>query len=357
MLVPQTLPGYAGWTVRDLTQESLGVDARPIVNIGKMTNRGLEVDLGWKDALGKFKYSFEAAYTYVESEATDLGPDSVRLGGGAMGFTTSLTRTQTGGEIGSFYGYKVQRIFQMSDTGLIYNGKLGIVNQPYHVRSDGVKVVAQTKAQPGDYQFVDINHDGWIDDKDQTFLGNPNPKHLFSLNMHFEYGWFDLTLFWYGTLGNKIFNDTKYSGVIGSGDYNWSEDYVKNHYRGTEIIAKDAAGNVIADLPANPNAKYARIDPKDANQNFSRISDFYVEDGSYLRLKNVQLGMTLPKALTGKIAISELKLYVGVKNALTFTKYTGMDPEVPQTDPLNSGIDKAAYPQAISIIFGANVRF
>jgi len=356
MLVPQTLPGYAGWTVRDSYQESLGVDPRPIVNIGKMTNKGWELSLSWKDAIGKFKYSFDAGYTYVKSEATDLGSDSVRLGGGAMGLATAITRTVTGGEIGSFYGFKVQRIFQVSDTGTFYNGKLGIVNQPYTLSGTN-KIYAQQKALPGDFQFVDINHDGKIDTKDMTDIGNPNPRHLFSLNMYFEYGWFDLSLFWQGTAGNKIFNDTKFSGVVSSGDYNWSEDYVKNHYRANEIIATDATGNVVADFPANTNAKYPRIDPKDGNQNFSRVSDFYVEDGSYLRLKNIQLGMTLPKAWTSKIAISEFKIYVGAKNALTFTKYTGMDPEVPMTDPLNSGIDKAAYPQARSVIFGANVRF
>ncbi len=367
MLRPTTIPAYAGWTVRDQFQEAAGVDPRPITNIGKMTNKGWEFTLGWKDAIGELKYSIDASYTYVKSIATDLGADSIILGGGSNGLTGSFTRTQTGGEIGEFYGYKVERMFTVNDpTRLVKkNGKWVkvIIDQTYTTKQNATDpaktdtTFMQPNAQAGDFKWVDVNNDGKLTTADQTNLGNPNPSSLFSVNMYFEYGWFDLSLFWQGVAGNKIFNTTKYYGVVSSGDYNWSADYVNNHYRASDVVATDASGNVIASLPANTNAKYPRIDYLNANQNFSTISDFYVEDGSYLRLKNVQLGMSLPKNWVNKIGLAEFKIFVGAKNLLTFTKYSGMDPELPMTDPFNSGIDKASYPQARQFTIGANVKF
>ncbi|MCX7985899.1 MAG: TonB-dependent receptor [Bacteroidales bacterium] len=356
MLIRTTLPGYAGWLVRDTYQESNNVDPRPFINAGKFTNKGWETTLSWRESRGNFDYSVELNYTYVKNIATDLGPDSVRTTGTFMGFT-QFCRTETGGDIGNFYGFQVERIFQTSDLG-VSKGKVVVTNQPYSINSKGDTIYMQPKAAPGDFKFKDLNGDGKLTDADKTVIGNPFPKHLFGLTFNFSYKFIDFTMFWQGSFGNKIINFTKYYGFNQSGLYNWNPDYINNHYRATDIVAKDAAGNTLEVFPANPNAKYPRLDPVNANGNFDRFSDFYVEDGSYVRLRNVQIAFRLPNnAAFRKLSLSEMKIFVGAKNLLTFTKYTGMDPEVPQDDPLTAGIDKAGYPVARSYVVGATIKF
>jgi TonB-linked SusC/RagA family outer membrane protein len=357
MLVATTIPGFAGWTVRDVSQESGGVDARPIVNIGNMSNKGWEFTIGWKSTLGKFTYSADVNYTYVKNIAEDLGTDSVRVGGTAKGLSGNISRTETGEEIGNYWGFQVEKIFQAEDAVPGAKGKYVVVNQPFTLKPNGDTAYAQPTAQPGDYKFKDVTGDGKVNNEDMVVLGNPFPKHLLGVTINLQYGWFDFSMFWQGAFGNEIFNATKFYGFNNDGQYNWDVRFVNDHYRLNDVVAQDADGNVVATFPANTGAKYPRLDPSNANNNFSKVSSFYVENGSYLRLKNLQLGVTLPERWTSKVSISQLKIYVGARNLLTFTKYTGMDPEVSQSDPLVSGIDKAAYPQPRAIIFGGSVRF
>jgi hypothetical protein len=356
MLVPTTIPGYAGWTVRDPSQESGGIDPRPIDNIGKITNKGWELTLGWKDSFGKLKYSVDINYTYVKNIATDLGPDSVRSTGGARGLAGFISQTETGEELGNFYGFKVERMFQDSDLGVDENGDTVITNQPYYTTGTGQIRYAQPDAQPGDFKFADVDTNGRINTNDRVIIGNPFAKHLLGVSMNFEYGIFDLSMFWQGAFGGKIFNATKYYLFNNNGGFNWSADYVDDHYRGKEIVARDEDGNAIATFPANKDAEYPRLDPYDDNNNFGRISSFYVEDGSYLRLKNVQLGIRLPQNWLNKVTLSDFRIYIGAVNLLTFTKYSGMDPEIYQEDALTAGIDKASYPQPRSVIIGTSIK-
>jgi len=357
MLVRTSLPGFAGWTVRDPYQESNNIDPRPYVNIGTLSNQGWEFTTSWKDKLGELDYSIELNYTYVKNKATDLGPDSVRTSGSFMGFN-NFCRTETGGDIGNFYGFEVEKIFQLSDTGLLPNGKVGITNQPYIINSKGEIVYAQPAAQPGDFKFKDLNGDGRISDDDKTIIGNPFPNHLFGLTLNLKYKFIDFTMFWQGVYGNEILNLTKFYGFNQSGLYNWNTDYINNHYRDKTIIAKDANGKVWEEFSENQNAKYPRLDPTNKNGNFDRLSTFYIEDGSYLRLRNIQIAFTLPKNfLFRKLSIGEMKIYFGARNLITLTKYSGMDPEVPQDDPITAGIDKAGYPVARSYIIGTTIKF
>jgi TonB-linked SusC/RagA family outer membrane protein len=357
MLVPTTPPGYAGWTVRDQSQEGGNVDPRPIENIGKITNEGWEFTAGWKDSYGKFKYSVDVNYTYVKNMASDLGPDSVRTSGTARGLSGNICRTETGEELGNFYGFKIDGMFQESDLGVNANGDTVITNQPYTVNpSTGAIRYMQNKAQPGDFKFADTNNDSVLGNADMVIIGNPFPKHLLGVSINLEYGIFNLSMFWQGTFGNDIFNATKYYLFNNNGGFNWYADYVNDHYRGSEIVARDAEGNVVATFPENKNAEYPRLDPVNNNSNFERISSFYIEDGSYVRLKNIQLGVSLPQTWIGKIGLNEFKIYLAATNLLTFTKYSGMDPEIYQEDPLSAGIDKASYPHPRSFIIGTSIK-
>ncbi len=356
MLIVTTLPGFAGWYYQDIYQEVNNIDPRPTLNAGKFTNKGWEFTLNWKENRGDFDYSAELSYTYVRNIATDLGPDSVRTTGSFMGFQ-NFCRTETGEDIGNFYGFQIEKIFSTSDLG-VSKGKKVITNQPFTINSKGDTVFAQPKAAPGDFKFKDLNGDGKLTDADKTVIGNPFPRHLFGFTFNFSYKFIDFTMFWQGVYGNKIVNFAKYYGFNQSGLFNWNPDYINNHYRETELVAKDANGNVLAVFPANTNAKYPRLDPLNSNGNFDRFSDFYIEDGSYLRLRNIQIGFRIPTNWAfNKLSVREMKIYFGARNLLTFTKYSGMDPEVPQEDPLTSGIDKAGYPVARSYVIGASIKF
>jgi hypothetical protein len=132
---------------------------------------------------------------------------------------------------------------------------------------------------------------------------------------------------------------------------------VNDHYRWQEVVAVDGDGNTVAVYPANTDSETPRLDPFNRNNNYGRISDIYIENGSYIRLKNIQIGISLPESITSAMRIEQFRIYIGAKNLLTFTKYSGMDPEVPTYSVLSAGIDKASYPQARMYLAGINVKF
>lgn len=348
MLMEVQAPGYAGWIVRSSYQE--GGVANPIANVGNISNKGIEISADWKDKLGKLSYSVNFNFTYVNTKAGEIRPDTI-FRGSAKGINGYLTRTINGQPIGEYYGFITQGLFKPEDADTI-NNVIVITNQPYTIDNSGNKIYAQPKAKPGDFRFKDVNGDGRITDADMVPMGNPNPKYLFGMNINLEYGWFDLSVFLQGVAGNKIFNATKFYMFNMDGAFNWSADYVKNHYR--ENIY-DRAGNLL--FPENHAGKYPRLDPRNENNNFSTISDFYMEDGAYLRLKNIQLGITIPQVWTSRIGIERFRFYVSASNLLTFTRYSGYDPEVGSSDLLVRGLDKAAYPQARIYTVGLNVNF
>jgi hypothetical protein len=199
--------------------------------------------------------------------------------------------------------------------------------------------------------------DSLVNNKDMVVIGNPFARHLLGINVKLEYGIIDLSIFLQGAFGYQNFNATKFYLYNNSGGFNWSSDYVNDHYRGEEIVARDADDNVIAVFPENKDSDNPRIDPRNDNNNFGRASSFYIEDAGYLRIKNIQLGVTLPDTWLEQARLSDLRLYIGAVNLLTFTKYSGMDPEIYQESPLDAGIDKAAYPQPRTFTFGARVKF
>ncbi len=349
MLMQNPIKGYDGYAVRDVTNENGSIDPTPYVNVGKLKNTGLEITAGWKDEAGDFKYAFDGNVTFISSKAVSLSYDSVfNSNSSSKGINGYISYTRVGEPVGEFYGYKVDRVFTAADVDTTGNPKGFVTNQPYTVSATGTKVYAQA-VKPGDFKFKDINGDGKINYQDIVPLGNPMPNFLYSLNMNFEYKFLDLQLFWQGTYGNKIFNTTKFYQANSDGSFNWSSAYVNDHYRGP---ITNLNGTVL--YPANYGGTMPGLTQ---TASISTISDFYVEDGSYLRLKNVQLGLTLPKNWLNWMNISTFRIYVGGRNLLTFTKYTGIDPEVDVSTPTAAGIDKGAYPQAKVYTVGINIKF
>lgn len=303
--------GYPSW------------NSRVWMNIGSMKASGWELALNWHDQVGKdFSYNVGLNLSAVKNKAVKFSGDGPILTGGFN--SDQIIRNEDGGYISRFYGYVADGIFQNMEE----------VNA--HTNQYGDKV--QKNAKPGDIRFKDLNHDGVLDEKDKTWIGNPYPDLMMGLNIGLNYKNFDFTANFYGTFGNDIYNKTKglYSGVSG-----------QNVWEGTLSEAWHGEGTS-NDIP--------RLSYNDLNQNYTRVSSFYVEDGSYMRCKLLQIGYTLPKQWLGG---TEMRLSFSAQNPFTITGYSGMDPERPALDGsvIETGIDGIAYPNPRTFLFGIDLKF
>ncbi|HVK49854.1 MAG TPA: hypothetical protein VM488_18450 [Pseudobacter sp.] len=189
------------------------------------------------------------------------------------------------------------------------------------------------RTSPGDIKFRDLNNDGKIDDNDRTFIGNPNPSFIFAMNNNFSYKGFDLSIFLQGIAGNDIYNANRI----------WQEGMAVAQNQTTAVLDRWTGEGTSTSMP--------RAVFNDPNKN-TRVSDRFVEDGSYLRIKNITLGYTLPRFIVQKAKMNSARVYISCQNLATFTKYTGFDPEVP-----SNGIDLNVYPVTRTISAGINISF
>jgi hypothetical protein len=233
----------------------------------------------------------------------------------------------------SFFGYDVQSLFQEADFhNEVISGKNTLV-----LNSD---LATQDGAAPGFFRFKDTNADGKISPEDRTYIGNPNPKFTYGLNLALTYKNFDITAFLYGSQGNEIVNNNK-----------WWTDFWPSFQgqKSTRILYESWT-------PTNTTATI----PKASNiSNFStntQYNSYYIEDGSFLRMKNLQLGYTIPESLTSKANIKSVRVYVQGVNLFTITKYSGLDPELGGGDT-SFGFDGGNYPLVKQFLFGLNVNF
>lgn len=299
----------------------VGSDLPPLANVADMTNSGIEIELGYRKSIKDFNISVNANFSTLKNEVTFLGSDIEFITDLAAGFQSmgAITRTQVGQAYNTFYGFQTAGIFQTTEEINAYTNSSGGLIQP--------------NAVPGDFRWVDVNGDGVINDDDKTFLGSPLPKATFGLTLNLDYKGFDFTAFAQGAAGNKIFQGLRRLDIL---DANYS----------TEALDRWTG-------PGTSN-NYPRLTNNDTNGNFTNMSDFYLEDGDYLRLKIIQLGYTIPKDLTSRIGVERLRLYVTGENLLTLTKYSGYDPEIGGNI---MGVDRGYYPQAKSYLFGAMIQF
>ena len=303
------LPGYVGAT------------GNPAANVADMVNKGLDIELGYNKSIGDFNVSANANFSYLENEVTYLGEGIDFLSGGAtiQSGNYPITRTAVGQSFNDFYGFKTNGIFQ---------NQAEIEN---YVNSQGQ--IIQPNAVPGDFKWVDSNDDGAITEADRKFLGSSIPKYTFGFTVNLDYKNFDLLIFSQGAAGNKIFQGLR------------RLDITNANYQTA------ALGRWTGEGTSNT---YPRLSNSDNNNNFSNPSDFYLEKGDYLRLKTVQLGYSLPTDAINKVGLSRLRIYVTGENLITFTKYTGFDPEIGGGV---FGIDRGYYPQAITGLVGVNLQF
>ena len=298
----------------------VGVTSAPVANVADMENMGLEVELGYRKKIGEVNFSANGNFAYLKNNVTFISTSTNFIGGDAafqsMG---AVTRTQVGQSYNSFYGFKTAGIFQNMAEVAGYTNAAGGKIQP--------------SARPGDFRWVDTDGDGAITDKDKTYLGTSLPKYTFGLTLNADYKGFDLMVFAQGAAGNKIFQGIRRLDI---GTANW-QTVALSRWNG------EGTSNT-----------YPRLTSADDNGNFGKMSDFYLEDGNYLRLKIVQVGYTLPVKMLKKIGGSKLRVYATAENLLTLTKYTGYDPEIGGGV---FGIDKGIYPQAKSFILGIQMQF
>jgi hypothetical protein len=296
-------------------------------NVGSMENGGFEFQLGFNDREGDFKWNATANASFVTNEVTRLaeGVTNIEAGSDADYGGNSITNTAVGSPVQSFFGWEVEGIFQNA--------------------SEVTKHATQAAATaPGDLMFKDQNGDGTINGADRVFMGSFIPKMSYAFTLGANYKNFDGNIFFQGVQGNEVYNATR---VI-------TEGMIRFFNAGTAVLN--------AWTPTNTNTNIPRAISSDPNGN-ARTSTRFVEDGSFLRLKNLMFGYNVPlKSLqsTTKGAVKNLRLYVSAQNILTFTKYTGFDPEVGNRTPnssLTSGIDFAVYPQPKSFKVGIQAGF
>jgi len=301
------------------------------LNAASMRNTGVDIQLGYNKTEGAFTWNLSGNIGFIRNNIISLNTPGATIDAGSDADfgNGNITRTVAGQPIQSFYGYVVDGIFQNQDD----------VNKS-PVQISGTDPKKSTAA--GDIRFKDLNKDGKITADDRTFLGSYVPDFTYALNYSGAYRNFDISLFFQGVQGNKIFNGTR---VL-------REGMARLFGAGTEVMN--------AWTPEHTNTDIPRAISGDPNQN-ARISDRWIEDGSYLRLKNVIIGYNIPQSALRSLTkgtINSFRLYVSSQNLLTFTSYKGWDPEIgSKNTTLTNGIDYGQYPSARSFQFGLQVGF
>ena len=284
-------------------------------NIGTLENQGVDLELSYLANIGKVKVDIAGNISYSENVVTNLGPEVEFQPGATYGPSgVEITRTQVGFPIGAFYGYTTDGIFQ---------------NQA----EVDAHAFQNEQTAPGDLRFVDINNDGIIDEKDRSIIGDPTPTWTYGTNISVRWKKFDLLMFGQGVAGNQVFKATRRFDLPRAN------------------MTADALGRWTGE---GTSTEYPRLHRDDPNRNFSRSSDFFLEDGSFFRIKTLQIGYTIPRFTSDKIRYRNIRVYISGNNLLTLTKYSGLDPEV---NGGSLGIDRGFYPQPRFFLFGVNAKF
>ena len=326
------------------TVSSAGLNSSPMTNAGDVKNYGWEYDLKWRDNIGSdWRYEVGFNLTWMKNKVTKLGTGNEPIYGSYLSegsIVDYVTKTAVGQPIGSFFGYVTDGIFNTAEE---------VRNSAQY--QTGRADFEQTY-KPGDFRWKDLNGDNQITAEDRTYLGSPLPDFVFGIPLSVGYKNFDLSIFFQGQTGNKIFNVMDYYLYNGASG-NCYADIRSKHWSG-QI---DGSGREF--FPKNLNASVPDLDNGDAARNF-RSSDFFVQDGSYLRLKQLMFTYNFPQSILSKLKISSLAISLTGYNLLTFTGYDGFDPEVGRVsgtegNNLSMGVDQGNYPQARSFTFGVKL--
>jgi len=328
MLFKKTYPYYSGFP-------SWG---QIWTNIGEMESKGFDFGLNYKKEINKLRLDFGVTLSHAKMKMKKLAGEkelwgSSKLMGGSTG--NQVTRTVEGEEPGAFYGYKTDGLFQNLYEVNSHTSQNGDILQPF--------------ARPGDIRFVDTNNDGVLNSDDRVKLGSPYPDFTGGFNFNGTYrtnvGSFDLGMNVYFSYGNKAVNWLVYDKYNAVGQTNLASDALDVAWHGEGTSTK---------IPI--------LSHNDLNENYTKFSDLYVEDASFIRLKNIQIGYSLPKEIISHLNVSNIRFYISGQNLLTLTKFSGIDPEatfpsVNDGGALSYGFQRYAYPVLKTYFVGVNLSF
>ena len=306
MIISMPIPSYVG-------------SAAPLGNVGDMENTGVEFEMGYKFRVSDFNFMMKANASYLHNKLVNLGNSAGSLELDAMQNTGTITRAQNGLPFPYFYGYKTNGIFQNMEEVRNYKNAKNEMIQP--------------NAVPGDVRFVDVDGDGAITASDRTKIGKGMPDWTYGTTFNASWHSFDFMMMWQGTIGNDIYDATRRTDIRPAN----LPSYMLNRWTG------EGTSN-----------KYPRFVVGDGTN--WQSSDLYITDGSYLRLKNIELGYTLPKNFTHKFMCDRLRVFIAAENLITFTKYAGYDPEI-SSGGTSLGVDYGVYPQSRTFSIGLNISF
>jgi TonB-dependent starch-binding outer membrane protein SusC len=345
LLLNLPLPLFSGTT----TNWSPGAMRAPYVNIGAISNRGYDFRISTTNIRNKnmsWRTDFTVSHNVNKVLSLGNGDAGANLSQSYNGYV--FEKTVVGQAIGSFYGYLFDGVFATPDDFKSHALPVDQSGKPYPVSPNGGAIWY------GDRKYKDLNGDGVIDTKDQTFLGSPLAKFEFGFNNSFTYKDFDLNIFFSGSYGNKVFNQLTIYQTYSGNNTNYFKavmDYARVAYLDPNAPHDDINNAYVS----NPNTKIPSLRNDNTNQNL-RPSDLYIEDGSFIRCKNITLGYRLPERLLSRAHVRSLRVYATVTNAFIITKYSGMDPEIGSWNPLQRGWDGGYYPQPRTFTFGVNLN-
>jgi hypothetical protein len=303
---------------------SVGSADNPVANAGEIRNRGLELSISYAGGQ-EFTYNIYGTFSSNKNHVLSLAGGRPLLGGsGAVRNGGAVTTTKVGGSVGAFYLIHTDGIFNSEEEVQSYKGKDGNLIQP--------------NAGPGDIRFVDANGDGIISDADKLYSGSAFPKCSYGFGFNGSWKGFDLSVYIQGTYGNKIFNGVNQTLSEISGEHNWLKSYLN-------AWTADHHTDVPRVITSNPNGN-------------NQISDYFLENGSYLRMKTLQLGYTFNSGIIEKAGITSLRTYLSFDNIFTITKYSGYNPDIGRTGSiLNRGVDASldGFPLSRSVSLGVHL--
>ena len=319
-------------------------DISQVVNAGLISNKGIDLSVTYKSNIGDLKYSVNAnvsAFRYSVDKLTDNNP-LMDAESNVLSDGVEVSRTTVGEVGGYFYGYKTEGIFQTPEQVTEYNNAARSRAKELNPAIGDAQLAEiyynSAKTATGDLIYSDLNNDGVITQADRTKIGNPWPKATYGLQVSANYKWFDVMIATSGIYKRDVFNASKVSThQFSSYDYSTT----------TEALSRWTV-----DKPSTTNYRIFGDDP---NKNMSNPSSWYVEDGSFFRVKNIELGFTLPKTMTNKIGMDRFRIYVSGQNVFTFTKYGGFDPEFGIGSATSAGVDGGSYPQSKVFLMGVQV--
>ena len=295
----------------------------PFINIAEMENKGIDLQVGYKknltsDLVLDANMTFTTYKNKIVALAPSYGINYFQSGGSRIG---SFNRNQVGRSISEFYGYQVAGLFQTA--------------------AEVNSAPDQDGAEAGFFRYSDINGDGAIDQDDRTFIGNPNPDFTYGLNIGLTYKGFDLSAFFYGSQGNEIFNYNR-----------WWLDFWPSfqNQKSKDLLYRSWT-------PTRTNTNVPKASNKSNLSNNTVANSYYVEDGSFLRWKNLQVGYTFPQTILSKVGLTSARVYVQTINLFTWSKYSGLDPDINNDADTFFGVDAGSYPVTKQYTFGLNIGF